>query len=295
MIPERIETVKKSPKFSMDSDLYQCLAEMSATGMEGVLATVIGTELSTPRHTGSKMIIYPDGSVTGSTGGGSSEAHIIQEAQKVFADGVCRRMKLDLAGKLGVCGGSMEIFLEPVLGTTPFLIVGAGHVGRAMLSLGRSLPFHFTIVDDRPEFLEDLAGLDQVNTLSASPDELADILEVHGQGSVLLAARNHTLDGDYLEAILQAEIRNKQQFPFLGVLGSRSKASRIKKRLKENPAFGQRVDHIQMPVGLDVGAETPAEIALSVFAEALAVLREVSQLKNEDGDLVGIRLQRKRN
>jgi xanthine dehydrogenase accessory factor len=287
--------MKNEKKLPTDGDLFQRLAEMSDKGEDGVLATVIGTELSTPRHTGSKMIVHPDGNVTGSIGGGSSEAHVIEEAQQVFADGCCKRLNLNLAGGLGVCGGHMEIFLEPVLRTTPFLIIGAGHIGRAMLSLGRDLPFHFTIVDDREEFLTDLEGLPKVTTILALPDELAAVMEVHDRGSVLLASRNHTLDGDFLEAVLKAEIRTERTVPFLGVLGSRSKSARILKRLRENPAYIERLDQLQMPVGLDLGAETPAEIALSVFAEAMAVLREVPHLSNDQGELLGIRLHRKRS
>jgi len=287
--------MKTDPQAPTGKDLYQRLAEMSDMGEDGVLATVIGTELSTPRHTGSKMIVHPDGSVTGSIGGGKSEAYVIEEAQKVFADGRCLRLDLNLAGGLGVCGGSMEIFLEPVLRTTPFLIVGAGHIGRAMLSLGRDLPFHFTIVDDRQEFLDDLKGLPRVSALLAMPDELAEVMEVHERGSVLLASRNHTLDGDFLEAVLKAEIRTEKQLPFLGVLGSRSKSARILKRLQANPAYGSRLNQLQMPVGLDLGAETPAEIALSVFAEAMAVLREIPHIPCADGTPQGIRLHRKRS
>jgi len=286
--------MKKNPEVPTDGDIYQRLAEMSAKGEDGVLATVIGTELSTPRHTGSKMIIHPDGKVTGSIGGGSSEAYVIEEAAKVFADGSCQRLDLNLAGGLGVCGGQMEIFLEPVLRTTPFLIIGAGHIGRAMLALGSDLPFHFTIVDDRQEFLDDLKGLPKVTTVLAMPGELADFLEVHDRGSVLLASRNHTLDGDFLEAVLKAELRTGRTFPFLGVLGSRSKSARILKRLQENSDYTSRLPFLQMPVGLELGAETPAEIALSVFAEALAVLRGVPHLQGDDGTPCGIRLHRKR-
>ncbi len=287
--------MKNDSQHPTDGDIYQRLAEMSSQGHDGVLATVIGTELSTPRHTGSKMIIHPDGKVTGSIGGGKSEAYVIKEAQQVFADGRCLQLDLNLAGGLGVCGGSMKIFLEPVLRTTPFLIIGAGHIGRAMISMGRDLPFHFTIVDDRQEFLDDLAGLPKVSTILALPEELSELLDVHERGSVLLASRNHTLDGDFLEAVLLAEIRHQRQFPFLGVLGSRSKSARILKRLQKTPKYMERLEQLQMPVGLDIGAETPAEIALSVFAEAMAVLREVTHLQGEDGKPLGVRLHRKRS
>ncbi len=278
-----------------DRDIYETLARMTAANEDGVLVTVVRTRLSTPRHEGSKMVIHGNGTVTGSIGGGRSEARVIEEAALVFADGHCRMLELDLAKGLGVCGGNMEVFLEPVLNTSPFIIIGAGHVGRAMVEVGKALPFHFILVDDRPEFLDPWQGTPSVQTIQAEPSELREKLSVPGHGALLLASRTHELDTAYLEAALNAENDSGNSFPFLGVLGSRSKAARIHKKicaLGEN--FAQRMNTVQMPVGLDIGAETPAEIALSVFAEAQAVLRGIEPLRNEQGTIVGIPLHRTR-
>ena len=133
--------------------VFRRLAAMVEAGEAGVLATVTRTSRSTPRHAGSKMIVHADGSVTGSVGGGAAEARVIREAQAVLMDGQCRNLQLDLAGDLGVCGGTMEVFLEAVLSAVPFWVIGAGHIGRALTELGWTLPFRFILVDDRPEFL----------------------------------------------------------------------------------------------------------------------------------------------
>jgi xanthine dehydrogenase accessory factor len=277
-----------------EGDIYRRLTEMVEQGQSGVLATVIRTHRSTPRHEGSKMIILPDGSVFGSVGGGAAEARVIQEAKQVFLDGRPLCLPLDLAGDVGVCGGHMEIFLEPVTRADPFIVIGAGHVGRALVEVGRTLPFRFTLVDDRPGLVADLAGLPGVKLLEASPADLVATVEVPARGAVLIASRNHELDGDYLEAVMDAENAAGREFSFLGALASRTKAAILRKRFSGEDWRHDRVSRMQYPVGLDIGAETPAEIALSVLAEAMAVMRKVPLLQDEDGQPLGVRLHRKR-
>ena len=277
-----------------EGDIYRRLTEMVEQGQSGVLATVIRTHRSTPRHEGSKMIIFPDGSVFGSVGGGAAEARVIQEAGKVFIDGRPLCLPLDLDGDVGVCGGHMEVFLEPVTRADPFLVIGAGHVGRALVEVGKTLPFRFTLIDDRPGLVADLEGLSGVKLLEASPADLVTSLEVPARGAVLIASRNHELDGDYLEAVMDAEHAAGREFVFLGALASRTKAAILRKRFADEEWCRERIARMQYPVGLDIGAETPAEIALSVLAEAMAVMREIPLLKDEDGQPLGVRLHRRR-
>ena len=267
---------------------------MVEQGQDGVLATVIRTRLSTPRHEGSKMIILPDGSVIGSVGGGAAESRAIDEARQVFHDGCPRCLPLDLSGDAGVCGGHMEIFLEPVTQAEPFVVIGAGHVGRALVEVGRTLPFRFTLIDDRPGLLSDLEGLSGVRLLEVSPGDLFASLEVPRRGAMLIASRNHELDGDYLEAVLAAERKAGREFVFLGALASRTKAAMLRKRFAGKDWWRERIARMQYPVGLTIGAETPAEIALSVLAEALAVMRGVPQVLDEEGQPLGVRLHRRR-
>ena len=111
----------------------------------------------------------------------------------------------------------------------------------------------------------------------------------------MIAARNHELDGDYLAAVLAAERASGNEFAFLGALASRTKAAMLRKRFAPDEWAAARIDRMQYPVGLDIGAETPGEIALSVFSEALAVLRGVSQLEDDEGRPLGVRLHRRRS
>ena len=277
-----------------EGDIYRRLTEMVEQGQSGVLATVIRTHRSTPRHEGSKMIILPDGSVFGSVGGGAAEARVVQEARQVFLDGHPLCLPLDLVGDVGVCGGHMEVFLEPVTKADPFIVIGAGHVGRALVDVGRTLPFRFTLIDDRPGLVADLEGVSGVKLLEASPADIVASLEVPARGAVLIASRNHQLDGDYLEAVMDAEHAAGREFAFLGALASRTKAAILRKRFADEQWRRERIARMQYPVGLDIGAETPAEIALSVLAEAMAVMREIPLLKDEDGQPLGVRLHRRR-
>ncbi len=119
-------------------------------------------------------------------------------------------------------------------------------------------------------------------------------LEVPVRGALLIASRNHELDGDYMEAVLEAERTAGREFAFLGALASRTKAAMLRKRFAGEDWRCERLARMQYPVGLDIGAETPSDIALSVLAEALAVIREVPQLMDEDGLPLGVRLHRRR-
>ncbi len=266
-------------------EIYTLLAEMARQGEAGVLATVIRTDRSVPRHMGSKMVIRQDGTVTGSVGGGTVESRILQEAHLVMADGRCRRVSLKLDGEAGICGGEVEVFLEPVAAAVPFWIVGAGHVGRALLEIGAHLPFRFTVVDDRPDFLADLGP---VATCPDTPAELVRNLRPTANMVILIASRHHELDGDYLEAIFQAEAVAGEQVAFLGVVGSRTKARYMQKRFTARPDWQRRYAQVIMPVGMALGAETPHEIALSIHAEVLATVRAAAWVTSDSGQPLGL-------
>lgn len=277
-----------------EGDVLLELAAMVREQRPGVLATVVAAERSTPRQPGAKMIVHADGALTGSVGGGAAEAHVVDQAALVAADGTCRTVHIDLDGGHGVCGGRMTVFLEPVLRAVPFVVIGGGHVGRALATVGRTLPFRFLLVDDRAEIL---AGLEQgpgLRAIACAPAGLADALRGASGGAVLVASRGHECDAGYLEALLRAEPALGRPFAFIGLLGSRAKAARTLQELSRRGVDSAALARVRAPVGLDLGDETPAEIALSVLAEALAVLRGREFLRDAAGDELGVRLRRRR-
>lgn len=251
-------------------DLYPILADMIRRGEDAVVATVIRAERSVPRHVGSKMLVRRDGTTVGSVGGGGLEARCIEAAGEVIAAGECRRLSFDLTGADGLCGGEVEVFVEPLLTRAPLVVVGMGHVGRALLDVSRHLPFRFLGVDDRPEFLE---GLDAVETLNAAPADFAAHFVPTARTVIILCNRNHTLDGEALEAVFRAEKAAGVTCAFLGLVGSRTKAAHIAQRFADDPGDAARFRQVSVPVGLDIGAETPHEIAVSILGEVLATVR----------------------
>lgn len=277
-----------------EGDVLLELAAMVRAQHQGVMATVIRAVRSTPRQPGARMVIHADGRLTGSIGGGAAEAHVIAEAAAVAADGQCRVVVVDLDGGQGVCGGRMEVFLEPVLRATPFVVIGGGHVGRALVTVGRTLPFRFLVVDDRPEILAGLQGRARVQAVACAPSGLGTILGGAAGGCVLVASRGHATDADYLEALLQAEDSLARPFVFIGLLGSRAKTAVTRRELARRGIGEAALGRLRAPVGLDLGDETPAEIALSILAEVLAVVRGREFLRDDGGEELGVRLRRRR-
>jgi len=265
--------------------IYELLAELVARGEPGAVATVIGTDRSAPRHEGSKMVVRADGSTAGSIGGGGIEAETIAAARAAMADGRCRRLRFDLQGQLSACGGEIEIFVEPLAPGVPFWVVGAGHVGRALVRMGRELAMRFTVVDDRPD---QLALVEGAQTLCAGPVELERLFTPDLRALVLIASRHHDLDAEYLAAVCTAEARAGREAAWIGVIGSRAKAARLKRDAAERGIAAERLDRIAVPVGLAIGAETPEEIAVSVLAEALAVVRKVAWITGPAGERRGL-------
>lgn len=270
------------------------LARMVQEQRPGVLATVVRAERSTPRGPGAKMIVHADGRLTGSVGGGAAEAHVVDCAREVAAGGACQLVGVDLDGGHGVCGGRMEIFLEPVLRAVPFVVIGGGHIGRAMVEVGRALPFRFLLIDDRAGILAGVREGPGVRAIVCAPDELDAPLAMALGGAALVASRGHAQDADYLEALLRVARTSGRPFAFLGLLGSRAKTAVTRQELLRRGIAAEEFDRVRAPVGLDLGDETPAEIALSVLAEALAVLRGRPFLQDADGGDLGVRLRRRR-
>ncbi|MFO7655182.1 MAG: XdhC/CoxI family protein [Candidatus Krumholzibacteriia bacterium] len=293
---------ERSWQTGSESGLYQELAELVRCGLDAVVVTVIGAEGSTPRSLGAKLLVHPDGRITGSVGGGSVEEIARQEAAAARADGRCRRVVRDLTGDRGACGGRVELFVEPVLSGHPFWIVGAGHVGLALARAAGELALRPVVIDDRTDYLGDpaLAALPGVTTAAAGPEDLAAAgLAPTSRTAVLIASRDHELDAAYLAAIVSAERAAGCEAAWLGIVGSARKAARMLASVRaahpDDPALAERLRRVRVPVGVEIGAETPAEIAVAILAELLAELRGAAFLRDGAGEPVGLPLRRRRD
>ena len=248
--------------------VFEAAVEAMRNGRRAALVTVVGVGGSAPRSSGARMLVYEDGSFVGTVGGGVFEYRLIAQARAAIAEGSPRRFDVHLTRDLGMCcGGAMDAFIEPLATREHLVIYGAGHVGTAVARMAADLDFAVTVVDDRPERLEAGAFPAGVELLEADPRRVIDQLPRGPAAYHLVVTHDHQLDQDLLERLVD------QPLAWLGLIGSRNKVAKFFLRLRAagtDPALFSRVS---APVGLDIGAETPAEIAVSIVAELVRVRR----------------------
>ncbi|MBI3762951.1 MAG: XdhC family protein, partial [Chloroflexi bacterium] len=249
--------------------IYHALRELEASGQPGALATIIRARGSVPRHEGSKMLIYADGRILGTIGGGEMESRVMAEAKQAIADGRPRIMTYSLAdpksGDPGVCGGEVEIFVEPIVDTPTVIIFGAGHVGRAIAHLAKWLGFRVVVADDRAEYAnEDWApGADQY--LAVSLSDIPQHMTIGPNTYIVLPTRNVMVDVNGLPPLLDTPAA------YIGVIGSRRRWATAAAQLEARGVSKEKLARVHSPMGLELNAETPEEIAVSIVAEIIMI------------------------
>ncbi len=236
-----------------------------------VVATVVETHRAVPRHAGCKMLVHADGRCSGSVGGGEMEARVLAEAREAMADGRPRLLRYSFvdpgAGDPGVCGGEAVVSLEPYIPEPTVLVVGCGHVGRAVVDLAHWLGFHVVAADDRAELLtEELVPGADVRLTGTVEDALAALGSAEGVFAVL-ATRGIEVDVEWVPALLARGAR------WIGVIGSRRRWRRTRSELAMRGVSPRELDRIASPVGLDIHAETPREIALAILGQVVGLRR----------------------
>jgi len=249
------------------STIYRALADLEEKGEGGVLCTIVGSQGSTPRHEGSKLLFYPDGHFIGSVGGGEVEGRVIKEAALALLDGKNRLLSYEMVnpqqGDPGVCGGTVEVFVEPLQPKPILLIIGGGHVGKAIAHLAHWLGFKVGVSDDRPEFCTLEANPDADFFVPASMAEVPTKMSITPYTYIVLPTRNMGVDVKGLPAILNTEAG------YIGLIGSRRRWALTKKTLVEAGVPEEKINRINAPMGLELKAETPEEIAVSIMGEII--------------------------
>jgi xanthine dehydrogenase accessory factor len=246
------------------NDIYLKLAELRKAGTPCVLCVVIGTEGSTPRKAGSKMIVLKDGSIIGTVGGGSIELAVVEDAKKLFRTGESLHKNYQLEEDLNMhCGGSMNVFFDPLLGRSRLFIFGAGHIGRALGKFASNLGFHIIFFDDRPDIYHEfeLAGAECV-----TGDYFKCIEEARFDYDtyIVITTHKHQYDENILEKVA------RKPHTYLGMIGSKRKVAEARKRfLEEGLLTEAELDAVDMPIGVPLAAETPEEIAISILAKLI--------------------------
>ncbi len=249
--------------------IYQALAELEKNNGSAALCTVTKSEGSTPRHVGSKMLVYPDGKFIGTVGGGDLEHRVLDEAWMAISDGKPRTLMYTLAdpkrGDPGVCGGTVEVFVEPILPPATIVVIGGGHVGKAVVHLAKWLGFRVAVSDDREEFCnpESVPGADAYYPVSMA--ELANHVKLTRQTFLVVTSRGSGVDAAGLPPLLESEAA------YIGVIGSKRRWLTTVRALKEKEVSAGLIARVHSPMGLELNAETPEEIAVSIMAEILMV------------------------
>jgi xanthine dehydrogenase accessory factor len=257
----------------MNHEVFAAIGEVLSRGEEAALVTIVSSNGSTPQRVGAKMLVYADGRIVGTVGGGCYEHDAIGKARQVLETRKPATVKYDLnddfAEETGlVCGGQMEVFIEPIEASPAVYIFGAGHVGFYLARLAHDAGFGVHVVDDRAAF----ANAERFPfAASVVVDDIPDWLAktaLPPTAYAVVVTRGHRNDLDALRALAPRELR------YLGLIGSRAKVARLYEQLLgEGGVSPDRLARIHGPIGLDLGAVTPQEIAVSITAELIAVRR----------------------
>lgn len=247
-----------------DLKIYEEMMALCRRGIPCTLATVVESAGSSPRKAGAKMLVREDGSTLGTVGGGRVELEVIEAALASLQSGTPRTLTFTLTEEYGhVCGGRLLVYIEPLRPAPHLLIAGAGHVGQALTTTARAAGFRVTVADDRPDY--------------ATPERLPDADEVHqgefaellgrlpvGAGScIVITTTGFEKDFAAARAALATPAR------FIGMIGSKRKKEVLVQTLAAEGYAAADIGRLTIPVGLAIGAETPAEIAVSIVAQLI--------------------------
>ena len=244
------------------------------------LVTVVSASGSTPARAGAKMLVYEDGSIQGTVGGGVLEARLIKEALRAIQKGEpfygSYSLNNDDAAGLGmVCGGEVSVFIDCYAGGPELIIVGAGHISFCLARMAKMLEFKVTVIDDREDYacVERFPEADRV--VAAGIAETLDSLKVTENTYLAILTRGHKHDQVALEKIVLSGAA------YIGMIGSRSKIKTVFDNLEQKGFPASNLEKIHAPIGLDLGGRTPAEIALSIAAELVKVRHNKGVARDE--------------
>ncbi len=247
-----------------DLQIYEEIVALARQGVASALATVVESVGSSPRKAGAKMLVRSDGSILGTIGGGKVELETIAAALAAMQSGLPSAVPFTLTEEYGhVCGGRLLVYIEPAGLAPDLLVVGAGHVGRSLSSAAKFAGFRVTVTDDRPDFAtrEQLPAADEVHLGESA--ELLGRLKVTAGTCIVITTTGFEKDFAAVRAALRTSAR------YIGLIGSARKREVLLRTLAEEGFPPEEVRRISIPVGLAIGAETPAEIAISVVAQLI--------------------------
>jgi len=254
----------------VNQEVFSALSAALSRGEEVALVTIVASSGSTPQRVGAKMLVHADGRTVGTIGGGCYEDDAYWKAREAISSRrpatVRYELSDDFAEESGlICGGQMEVFIEPVEPAPDVYIFGAGHVGHSLARMAHEAGFHVHVVDDREKF----ANIDRfAPEVDVHVCDIPEWLAAHTlplTAYAVIVTRGHRHDLDALRALAPRQIR------YIGLIGSRAKVKRVYDALLAEGLTPDQLRDVHAPIGLDIGAVTPQEIAVSILAELIAV------------------------
>ena len=252
----------------MEIDVFDEIQRLRQQGRKAALATIVQIRGSVPSFQSAKMLIRDDGSTMGSVGGGCVEAEVWTAAQEVIREEKSRILTFDLTdesmGESGlICGGKVEIFIEPVLPTPRMVIFGAGHIATQVSKIATIAGFKTTIVDNRPTYANQERFPEAEAIYSESFEQAFDEILPNENTYLIIVTRGHQEDQNVLRWAVQTDAR------YIGMIGSKRKIRAIAQQLESEGIPRERMERVYMPIGLDIGAVLPEEIAVAIVAEVI--------------------------
>lgn len=259
----------------MNDELLEELLRARKARIPCVLATVAATTGSVPREAGSKMLVYADGAISGTIGGGKFESLVVRdcltslrEQKTLLKTYPLHEASVESFG--AICGGESTVLIEPQNLNAALCLIGGGHVSRAIAKLATKCGMHVTVVEERAELVTEFPAATTCVT-DQNPAAFIRAREWKLDEALLLVSRNHDMDREALAAALTVKFAG-----YIGMIGSRRKVRYVFDALRQTGIGDAELGRVYAPLGLDIGADSPAEIAVSALAEVMKVLRQRS-------------------
>jgi len=269
---------------SSDREFYESVVETLEHGEAVAVVTVTKASGSVPRGVGSKMLVWRDGTIQGTVGGGTMEERVIQEAREAIRDGRPRHRDYlftsDAENSVGLCGGQAEVFIDVVRPQQTLMIIGAGHIAVPLAKIAAMNGYRIALVDDRPEFITAERFPDaqeRVHVGYERESERLDPMPVKIDAATHVVVATWGWDEPALAQVL------KTPAPYVGLVSSRRKFKLIADKLRERGFGDEDINRIHAPIGIDIGAETPQEIAVAIMGEI------IMQRRGGDGSPIYLR------
>lgn len=257
-------------------DIYEEIVRLQRDGRKGAVATIVNVRGSIPSFKSAKMLVRDDGTIAGTIGGGCVEADVWQAAREVMASEKPRTLTFDLNEDPKydtglVCGGTLEIFVEPVLPVPVLYIFGAGHVGHEVSKAATRAGFDVVITDDRDAYANNERFPEASQIIAEDFEQATARITPNSASYIVIVTRGHRDDMRVLRWAVQTRAR------YIGMVGSKRKAITVFRELVKEGLKPELFERVHSPVGLDIGAITPEEIAISITAELIAIRRNVER------------------